>query len=74
MCYFRHLLPMISFILLFVVSGIYFTFLGENNAFYQLQPVVAILPAIGAAWLLCARDKSPLNAFLSEHKNESSAK
>tara|TARA_Y200000002_G_scaffold380935_1_gene393624 strand:- start:605 stop:1897 length:1293 start_codon:yes stop_codon:yes gene_type:complete len=65
MFYFRHLLPMISFILLFVGSGIYFTFLGENNAFYQLQPVVAILPAIGAAWLLCTRDKSPLNAFLS---------
>lgn len=49
---FVYFLPILLFISLFVGSGLYFTALGTPNAFYQLSPVTAILPAIGLAWVL----------------------
>ncbi|MDZ5762129.1 Sodium:proton antiporter family protein [Candidatus Cyrtobacter comes] len=44
--------PILLFILVFVGSGIYFTLLGTPNAFYQLSPITAIIPAIAFAWVL----------------------
>lgn len=40
------------FVLIFVGSGIYFTMLGMPDAFYQLSPITAILPAIVLGWIL----------------------
>jgi Na+/H+ antiporter NhaC len=45
-------LPILLFVLLYVGSGIYFTFLGVDKAFYQLSPVAAIIPAIALGWTL----------------------
>ncbi len=45
-------LPILLFILLFVGSGVYCTLLGMDNAFYQLSPVTAIIPAIALGWAL----------------------
>jgi Na+/H+ antiporter NhaC len=46
--------PILLFILLYGGSGIYFSWLGMPNAFYQISPTVAIIPAIAVAWL-CQR-------------------
>lgn len=54
MFYLKHFIPILLFVLLFVGSGLYFTFLGLPNAFYQLSPVTAIIPAIALGWLLHA--------------------
>lgn len=45
-------LPILLFIGLYVGSGTYFTIIGVDNAFYQLSPTVAIIPAIGLGWIL----------------------
>ncbi len=45
---------MLIFILVFVGTGLYFSYLGVEDAFYQLPPVTAILPGIACAWL-CRR-------------------
>lgn len=52
MSYFVHFIPILLFVVLFVGCGIYFTILGIPNAFYQISPISAILPAIALAWLL----------------------
>jgi len=52
MLFLIHLLPIALFVTLFVGSGIYFTMLGLPNAFYQLSPLTAIIPAIALAWWL----------------------
>ncbi len=52
MSYFVHFIPILLFIILFVGCGIYFTILGIPNAFYQISPISAILPAIALAWFL----------------------
>lgn len=52
MSYFVHFIPILLFVILFVGCGIYFTILGIPNAFYQISPISAILPAIALAWLL----------------------
>ena len=52
MSYFVHFIPVLLFIFLFVGSGTYFTILDMPNAFYQLSPVTAIIPAIALGWLL----------------------
>lgn len=45
-------LPILLFITLYVGSGVYFTITGVENAFYQVSPVVAIIPAIIFGWIL----------------------
>ena len=52
MSYIVHFIPIILFILLFVGSGVYFSILGTPNAFYQLSPITAVIPAIALGWLL----------------------
>ncbi len=52
MFYLTNFLPILLFLFLFVGSGIYFTILGVSNAFYQLSPLVAIVPAIALGWVL----------------------
>ncbi len=59
------LLPLLLFLLIFLGSGIYYTAIGTDFAFYQVKAPVAILPAIVLAMLL-ARDKlnRSLDAFI----------
>jgi Na+/H+ antiporter NhaC len=45
-------LPVLLFVSLYVGSGIYFSLAGVNNAFYQLSPIVAIIPAIALGWVM----------------------
>lgn len=45
-------LPLFLFISLYVGSGIYFTVMGVDNAFYQLSPLTAIIPAIALGWFM----------------------
>jgi len=52
MSYVVHFIPIVVFILIFVGSGVYFSILGTPNAFYQLSPVTAVIPAIALGWLL----------------------
>lgn len=52
MSYIINFVPILLFVLLFVGSGIYFTITGVANAFYQLSPMVAILPPIMLGWVL----------------------
>ena len=52
MYYFIGLSPILLFVVLYVGSGIYFTILGVDKAFYQLSPVAAILPPIALAWVI----------------------
>lgn len=60
------LLPLLLFLLIFLGSGLYYTAIGTDFAFYQVKAPVAILPAIVLAMLL-ARDKlnRSLDAFIS---------
>ncbi|WP_018624127.1 Na+/H+ antiporter NhaC family protein [Kangiella aquimarina] len=46
------LLPLVLFLVLFLGSGIYYTTLGVEYAFYQLPAPVAVLPAIAVALFL----------------------
>lgn len=45
-------LPLLLFVALYVGSGIYFSIIGVEKAFYQLSPVAAILPAIALGWTI----------------------
>lgn len=47
-----HFSPLILFISLYLGSGLYFSMHGVAMAFYQVSPVVAILPALILAWIL----------------------
>ncbi len=65
MSYLIGFLPIISFISLFVGSGIYFTIIGADNAFYQLSPLTAIIPAIALGWWLHkGKTEERMTAFL----------
>lgn len=56
---------MISFVVIYVCSGIYFSLIGIPHAFDQLSPTVAIIPAVILAWLLYPGNKeNRLNALL----------
>ncbi|MBM4212022.1 MAG: sodium:proton antiporter [Gammaproteobacteria bacterium] len=57
------ILPLVLFVLLFLGGGLFFSALGIKDAFYQLPPMVAILPAIALAWYM--RGKGALEAFFS---------
>ena len=46
------LFPLLLFLALFLGSGIYYTLLGVDHAFYQLPAPVAVLPAIAVALFL----------------------
>jgi len=52
------LVPLFLFLLIFVGSGLYFSSQGVKEAFNQISPIVAILPAIVLA-LLFGRDSLP---------------
>lgn len=45
-------LPLFLFVGLYVGSGIYFSFSGVPQAFYQLPATIALLPAIALGWCL----------------------
>lgn len=72
MPYIRSFIPILLFVALFVGSGLYFTFIGVENAFYQLSPLTAIIPAIVLGWLLYkGTTEEKMNAFLDgiRHKD-----
>lgn len=57
--------PIFLFLGLFVGSGLLFTWQGVENAFYQIAPTVAILPAIVLAFvLLKGETQDKLHSFL----------
>lgn len=59
------LLPVLLFIVLYVGGGVYFTCMGVANAFYQLSPLTAILPAIVLSWVMHkGSTKEKTNDFL----------
>lgn len=65
MTYLIHFVPLLSFVLLFVGSGVYFTLIGMPDAFYQLSPIAAILPAITLGWILHkGSTQQKMHAFL----------
>lgn len=43
---YKHFLPILLFVILYVGTGAYCSFIGMDEAFYQLSPTVAIIPAI----------------------------
>lgn len=45
-------LPILLFVAIYVGTGVYLSFMGVHNAFYQLSPTVAIIPAIALGWIL----------------------
>lgn len=58
--------PIFLFVFIFVGSGICFSFMGYENAFAVLPPVVAIIPSIILAWIINRRTESEKTAdFLS---------
>ncbi len=60
-----HFSPLILFICLYLGSGLYFASQNIEMAFYQLSPVVAILPALMLAWLLqSGSPNTTMNRFL----------
>ncbi|MBN9542465.1 MAG: sodium:proton antiporter [Alphaproteobacteria bacterium] len=64
--------PILIFVSLFVGSGIYYTSIGTENAFYQLSPLVAIIPAIMVGWVnYKGNSDAKMNAFLDgvRHKD-----
>ncbi|MGI4850954.1 MAG: Na+/H+ antiporter NhaC family protein [Janthinobacterium lividum] len=65
MSLFIHLCPILLFICLYVGSGLYFSSQGVENAFYQVSPTFAILPALALAWALLKEDtQTRMNRFL----------
>ncbi|MDR3646028.1 MAG: Na+/H+ antiporter NhaC family protein [Candidatus Babeliales bacterium] len=59
-------LPILTFIFIYVGTGIYFSLSGIHNAFYQLSATVAIIPAIALGWILhkgSTQDK--MNSFIN---------
>ncbi len=45
-------LPLIFFIFIYVGSGIFFSFMALDNAFYIISSIFVILPAISLAWFI----------------------
>lgn len=57
--------PILLFVFVYLGTSLYFTFHGVANAFYQLSPAVAIVPALIMAWLLHkGSTESRLKSFL----------
>jgi Na+/H+ antiporter NhaC len=60
-----NLLPILLFVFVYVGSSLYFAWQGLPNAFYQLAPTVAILPALIAGWILHkGSTKKRMDSFL----------
>lgn len=65
MLFLIHFAPILLFVSLFAGSGLYFTLTGAPNAFYQLSPLVAIIPAIALGWALHrGKTSDKMHAFL----------
>lgn len=65
MSYIISFIPILLFVFLFVGSGVYFTLTGVADAFYQLSPMVAILPPIMLGWFLHkGNTQEKMHAFL----------
>ncbi len=68
----RSFIPILLFVVLYTSSGLYYSLQGVENAFYQISPIVAIMPAIILSWIL---QKSPtkvkMQSFLqgASHEN-----
>jgi Na+/H+ antiporter NhaC len=62
-------LPIILFVLLYVGSGIYFSILGMNNAFYKISPNFIIIPCIALGFIL--KKKNAMSEFIDgmRHKD-----
>ena len=65
MTLFINFIPILLFVTLFVGSGVYYSYIGKPNAFYQLSPLTAIIPAIMLGWVLHkGKTQQRMNDFL----------
>ncbi|PCJ29730.1 MAG: sodium:proton antiporter [Rickettsiales bacterium] len=65
MALFINFIPILLFVGIFFGSGLYFSFMGVDNAFYQVPPTAAILPSIIVAWLMNRNlEKGAMPSFL----------
>jgi Na+/H+ antiporter NhaC len=65
------LLPILTFIILYCGSGVYFTIQGTAEAFYQISPIVCMLPACILAMLLSRkRFNEKAHTFISGLQDE----
>lgn len=59
-------LPILLFVTIYVGSGVYFSIIGEDNAFYQVSPISAIVPAIILGWIIHrGKTQEKMNDFLN---------
>ena len=49
---FLSLIPFLLFVSIFLGSGIVFSIIGIENAFYQVSPILAIIPSVFLALLI----------------------
>lgn len=67
---FSMLLPILLFVVIYLGSGIYFTIQGIHNAFYQVSPVIAIIPSIILSFFLYkGKKEEKLNTFIDGLRN-----
>ncbi len=71
MSYLRYFSPIFLFVTLFVGAGIVFSLQGIENPFYQLSPLVAILPAIALGWAVVRGSvQEKISLFLNGLRHE----
>lgn len=64
-------LPLLLFIFIFAGGGFYLTCIGVHSAFYQISPLVAILPSIFLAWIFHNnKEEKKIDAFLNGVRNK----
>ncbi len=67
----NNFVPILLFMILYVVSGVYYSLQGVQNAFYQISPILAIMPAIMLSWVLQKRSgKEKIASFLEGARHE----
>ncbi|MBQ4874912.1 MAG: hypothetical protein HRK26_02195 [Rickettsiaceae bacterium H1] len=59
----RNLIPLILFLVLFILTGSYFTYKNVDYAFYQISPVVMLIPSIVLAIVFSG--KNGIDKFVS---------
>ncbi|RTK92318.1 MAG: sodium:proton antiporter [Rickettsiales bacterium] len=66
MSIFLNFMPILLFITIFFGSGIYYTYQGVDQAFYQVPPTSAIIPSIIIAWILHKKSTTEtMNSFIN---------
>jgi Na+/H+ antiporter NhaC len=59
---FLQFVPILLFVFIFMAAGVYFSILGEENSFSLLPPIIAIIPSLILAWLMCPKSSDEKTA------------